>query len=215
MRRSSPPDASGAAIDSPPGLKAADLLQKIYAQNVTNKAFDYAGSEQAFLNGDVAVLVNGTWGVDKYTAHAASGSPGLHDYRVADLPQLFDRPATWADSHTWTVPTNPNRSPEKRAAAIAFLKFLNDNDLQWARTGSLPVRRSVLESDAFRKLPHRAEYADTIRIAHSLPAIRNQRSIQDDMVSELSAIWLTGREPASALEQMQSRVERDLRRARR
>ena len=179
---------------------------------MSNKAFDYAGAQQAFLKGDVGILVDGTWGVDKYTAQAESGAPGLKDYRVANLPALFDQPAAWSDSHTWTIPANPNRSPEARAAALAFLKFLNDNEGAWARTGHLPVRRSVIASDAFKALPHRAEYAGTAAIARALPPIQNQRGIQDAMVGGLSAIWLTGQDPSVALGDLQSRVDRILRR---
>lgn len=207
------PDGKKAGIDSAAGLKAADLLQQIYAQGLSNKAFDYAGAEQAFLNGDVGILVNGTWGVDKYSALVAAGTTKLHDYRVHSLPKLFEQSAAWSDSHTWTMPTNPNRSPEAKAAALAFLTFLNENDLAWARTGHLPVRRSVFESDGFKKLPHRTEYADTASFAHALPAVQNQRGIQDVLVSGLSAIWLTGVDPKTATADVETRVDRVLKRA--
>ena len=206
-------DGSASEIKSSAGTKAADLLQQIYAQGLSNKAFDYAGAQQAFLKGDVGILVDGTWGVDKYNAQARSGAPGLKDYRVANLPKLFDRDAAWSDSHTWAIPTNPNRSPEARAAALAFLKYLNDNEGAWARTGHLSVRRSVIASDAFKALPHRTEYAETAATARAFPPIQNQRGIQDVMVSGLSAIWLTGQDPDAALADMQSRVDRILRRS--
>lgn len=207
------PDASGSQIDTPAGLKAANVLQRLYESGLTNKAHDYAGAEQAFLNGDAAILINGTWAVDKYSAQVRAGTAGLHDYRVASFPQLFDRSAVWSDSHTWTMPTNPNRSPEAKAAALAFLKFLFDNDGAWARTGHLPVRRSFIDSSTFKALPHRSEYVATTSIAHALPPIPNQRGIQDVMVSGLSAVWLTGEDPQAALTEIQSSVDRVLKRS--
>lgn len=207
-------DDKKSTIDTPEGLKAATLLKDIYAQGLGNKAFDYAGSEQAFLNGDVGLLVNGTWAVDNYNAQAAGGKAGLKTYKVANLFSLFDKEATWADDHLWTMPADPNRSPGEKEAALAFLKFINDNNFEWSRTGHLSVRKSVLESDAFKALPHRSEYAETSQIAHALPAIQNQRAIQDVMLSELTAIWLTGADPKTALEQTQARVDQTLRRAR-
>ena len=207
------PDASKSQIDTPASLKAADVLQQLYASGLSNKAYDYAGAEQAFLNGDVGILVNGTWGVDKYSTQVKAGTAGLHDYRVASFPKLFDQAAVWSDSHTWTIPTNPNRSAEAKAAAVAFLKFLFDNDGAWARTGHLPVRLSVIASDAFKALPHRSEYADTASIAHAFPAVQNQRGIQDAMVSGLSAIWLTGEDPKAALTALQSSVDRVMKRS--
>lgn len=112
------------------------------------------------------------------------------------------------------MPTDPGRSPEEKAAALAFLKFLSDNNFEWSRTGHLTVRQSVIDPDRFKALPHRSEYADTTKIAHSLPPIQNQRAIQDLMVSELTAIWLTDVDPKTALEQLQSRVDQTMRRAR-
>ena len=207
-------DGSKAKIDTPAGQKAAGLLQKLYSNGVTNKAHDYAGAEQAFLKGDVALLLNGTWGVSNYTDKAVPGATGLSDYRVTNLPKLFDKEATWSDSHIWTVPANAARSPEQRKAAIAFLKFLNDNNFEWARTGHLPVRQSVLDSAAFKALPHRSEYADTARIANALPAVQNQKAIQDVLIGGLSAIWLTDKAPQAALAEAQSRAEQVMRRGR-
>lgn len=206
-------DGKKAGVNTPAGAKAAALLQQIYAQNLTNKAFDYAGAQQAFLQGESAIEINGTWVVDDYTAAAAAGIGGLHNYLVADMPNLFGSPAVWSDSHTWIIPTKANRTPEQRTAALAFLKFLYDNDFAWARTGHLPVRQSVLASAEFKALPHRTEYADTTQIARALPPVQNQRAIQDTMISGLSAIWLTDEEPKAALTKIQSRVDQILRRA--
>lgn len=202
------------SIDTPEGLKAAELLKTIYSEGLADKALDYVGSQQAFLSGNAGLLLNGTWAVDDYAAQAASGKPGLKTYKVANLFDLYGTDATWADSHTWAMPTDPGRSPEEKAAALAFLKFLYDNNYEWSRTGHLTVRQSVLDSDKFKALPHRSEYADTTKIAHAFPPIQNQRAIQDLMVSELTAIWLADVDPKTALEQLQSRVDQIMRRAR-
>ena len=207
-------DNRTATIDTPEGLKAAELLKTIYGDGLANKSVDYAGSQQAFLGGNAGMEINGTWVVDDYTAQAASGKAGLKTYKVADMFDLYGKPATWADSHTWAMPADPSRSPEEKAAALAFLKFLNDNDYEWSRTGHLPVRQSVLDSEKFKALPHRSEYAETTAIAHALPQIQNQRAIQDVMLSELTSIWLAGVDPKTAIEQLQSRVEQTMRRAR-
>ena len=43
----------------------------------------------------------------------------------------------------------------QRKAALTFLKFLWDNDGEWARTGHLPANKTALDSAAFRALPMR------------------------------------------------------------
>ena len=202
------------AFDSPEALKAAEFIKTLYDEGLSNKALDYAGAEQAFMNGEAGILVNGTWVVDAYAAHAESDKGGLDNYLVANMPPLFGKPAVWGDSHMWAIPTDPNRPAEEREAAIAFLKFLNDNNYEWSRTGHLTVRQSVLDFPEFQALPHREEFAGTSEIATGLPGLQNQRNIQDVMLSEITAMWLVGSEPADVLASMQSRVGSTLRRAR-
>ncbi|MFT4000856.1 MAG: extracellular solute-binding protein [Rhizobium sp.] len=205
-------DGKTASINTPEGLNAAKLIASIYSEGLANPALDYPGSEQAFLNGEAGILINGTWGVDNYDTQAKSGKVALKNYRVANVPQLFAKPAVWADSHMWVMPKNDDRSKEKTEAALAFIKFLNDNNFQWSRTGHLSVRQSVLNSEEFKALPHRAEFAETANHATSLPQIQNERGIYNAMTTDLNAIWLTGSDPQTALEAMQSGVERVLRR---
>lgn len=207
-------DGKTASIDTPEGLTAADLVKAMYDEGLVNPALDYAGAEQAFLNGEAGIIMNGTWVVDSYDTQARSGEAALKNYRVANLPTLFGTPAVWADSHMWVIPADPSRSPEETAAAVAFIKFLNDNSFQWSRTGHLSVRQSVIDSPEFASLPHRTEYAETATRARALPPAQNQRAIFNAMFTDFNAIWLTGTEPADALAAMQASVEQILRRNR-
>ena len=208
-------DGSAASLDTDAGRAAANLLASLYSEGHINSALDYAAAEQAFLAGEAAILINGTWVVDSYSSQAESGQGGLKNYRVANVPNLFGQDAVWADSHMWVMPVDQSRPNEERKAALAFLAFLNEHNYDWSRTGHLAVRTSVLESEQFKALPQRSNYAKTSQIARALPAIPGQRTIQDIMVSELSAIWLAGRSVDEVLPSMQQRVEQALRRAQR
>ncbi|MBY3128809.1 extracellular solute-binding protein [Rhizobium laguerreae] len=207
-------DGKTASINTAEGLNAAKLISSIFSEGLANPALDYPGSEQAFLNGETGILINGTWGVDNYDTQAKSGKVALKDYRVANVPQLYAKPSVWADSHMWVIPKDDDRSEDKTKAALAFLKFLNDNNFQWSRTGHLSTRQSVLNSEEFKALPHRAEFADTAKNATSLPQIQNQRAVYNAMITDLNAMWLTGTDPQATLEAMQDGVERVLRRNR-
>lgn len=207
-------DGKTASIDTPEGLKAAELIKAIYDNELANPALDYPGAEQAFLNGEAGIIINGTWVVDSYNAQATSGSAALKNYKVANVPGIFGEPKVWADSHMWVIPKDESRSAEDTEAAIAFLKFLNDNNFEWARTGHLSVRQSVIDSPKFKALPFRTDYAATADNATALPAVQNQRAIFNAMITDFNAMWLTGTEPAEALASMQSSVDRILRRNR-
>ncbi|NIY71926.1 extracellular solute-binding protein [Marivivens donghaensis] len=204
-------DGKEATIDSPEGLNAATLIKQMYDEGLTDSGLDYGGAEQAFIGGRAGILVNGTWGVNNYATQAENGAE-LQEYTALDFPTLYEQPATFSNSHSWTIPMDESRTPEEEEAAIAFLKFLDDNNFAWAMTGHLPVHTSVIESEEFAALPHRSDFAATPSMARGIPAVKNERGIYDAMISEFTAMWLAGTSPEDAVAGMQSGVERILRR---
>ncbi|AQS47094.1 sugar ABC transporter substrate-binding protein [Thioclava nitratireducens] len=201
-------DGDTATIDTPEALNAVKAITQLFDGGYANPKLNYADSQQEFLNGNAAVLVNGTWVVNEYTKQAENPDTGLKDYYVSDFPQLFDQPATWADNHTWAIPsTLKDRNPEKYKAALQVAAFIYNHDADWARTGHMAVRKSVLESKAYRDLPHRAEYVGTEKIARDTPASPEYSKIQDTLNRNLQSIWLTGKDPKKALAEAQNEVQ--------
>ncbi len=200
-----------ATIDTAEAKAAVEAITQLFAEDLANPQLNYADSQQAFLNGEAAVLVNGTWVVDFYTAEAAKDETGLDDYYVADFPTLFGEGATWADSHIWAIPS-PLKSNDdaKFQAALEVLAFINDHNIDWARTGHMAVRNSVLESDEYQSLPHRAEYAGTVEIARDTPPSESYGAIQDILNRELQAIWLTDKPIEDALADAEIEVQDQL-----
>ena len=186
-------------------VNAVTAITQLFDAGLANPQLNYADSQQAFLNGEAAILVNGTWVVDFYTAEAAKAEVGLNNYYVADFPTLFDTGATWADSHMWAIPASLDG--ETRAAALKVLAFINDHNIDWARTGHMAVRNSVLESDEYANLPHRSEYTGTAGITRDTPPSERYGAIQDVLNRELQAIWLTGKEVDVALADAEAEVQ--------
>ncbi len=194
-----------ATINNEAGANAVTAITQLFDAGLANPQLNYADSQQAFLNGEAAILVNGTWVVDFYTAEAAKEEVGLDNYYVADFPTLFDTGATWADSHMWAIPSTIDG--DKKIAALKVLAFINDHNIDWARTGHMAVRKSVVESDAYKSLPHRDEYAGTATIAKDTPPSERYGAIQDVLNRELQAIWLTGKEVETALSDAELEVQ--------
>ena len=127
---------------------------------------NYDASQGAFLTGDVAMLMNGTWAVDQYNREAP------FTYMAMDFPTLYATPSTWANSHTWAVPVQ--ESDAKYDAAVTFLAFLNDHVEDWAKgTGHLASAPRSWKSHSYAQAPQRANYANTANIAKLVPAILN------------------------------------------
>ncbi|WP_447985945.1 extracellular solute-binding protein [Nitrospira sp. Nam74] len=206
------PDHRSVYVDTVAGRRALHLLQKLYDDGYANPHHDYAGAEQAFLNGQAAILVNGTWVVDGYLAHAQLPDARLKHYAARTVPNLFDTPAAWADSHVWVLPRPERPNAPVHGAAIGFLKHLFEQSRYWAKTGHLPVRLSTLTSPAFQSLPERKGYMDTAAIAHMLPPVQNHKAIQDALIQEIAATWLLPRSPDETLRRAQQHVEQILER---
>jgi len=198
-------DEDTATINNEAATNAVTTMTQLFDAGHANPQLNYADSQQAFLNGEAAILVNGTWVVDFYTAEAAKAEVGLNNYYVADFPTLFDTGATWADSHMWAIPAS--LEGDKRAAALNVLAFINDHNIDWARTGHMAVRNSVLESAEYAALPHRDEYTGTAAIARDTPPSERYGAIQDVLNRELQAIWLTGKDVGVALADAEAEVQ--------
>lgn len=197
-----------ATIDTPEARAAVTAITQLFEAGLADPQINYADSQQAFLNGEAAVLVNGTWVVDFYTAQAADPDVALENYYVADFPTLFGEGATWADSHMWAIPSPVKANePETYEAALKVLAFINEHNVDWARTGHIAVRKSVLDSAEYRNLPHREEYTGTARIARDTPPSDNYGAIQDVLNRELQAIWLTGKPVGDALADAEIEVQ--------
>lgn len=125
-----------------------DNLQK--AVNAANVVADWIGSDLApanteypasialFTSGQAPLHINGVWEVPTFTDLAAKNELGF-EWGAVELPVLFERPATWADSHAWAIPTGRDLSPEKRAAVLEVIKWMAENSLAWADAGHIPA----------------------------------------------------------------------------
>ncbi|RZI96534.1 MAG: extracellular solute-binding protein, partial [Rubrivivax sp.] len=136
------------AIDlGTPAVRAAvTLMRSIYAEGLSTRHMDYSAALQAFMAGAGAVMPNGTWLLGQLNDRAAqAGNPLSRAYEALPEPTLYAKAATWADSHVWVMLRNPRQTAAEREAAHAFLRFLNDESLAWARTGQLPARQSAVD----------------------------------------------------------------------
>lgn len=201
-------DGKDVTIDTPEMRAAITTITDLFDEGLADPTHDYETAQQAFLNGEVAILINGTWAVDLYDREASKLEVALTDYDIADFPALFDRPATWADSHVWVVPASLKADrPEVYLAALAFLSWIDQHNLDWARTGHLAVRSSVLESDAYATFAHRLDYLDSIDAAHDIPPTDRYDAIQDILTEALQAIWRDGRPIDEALAAAEADVQ--------
>ena len=197
-----------ATLNTPEAKRAVATIVSLFDNDYANPNLNYSDSQQAFLAGEAAIQVNGTWVVDFYDAQAADTDVALNSYYTADFPTLFEQPATWADSHLWALPSTLKADSDKYQAALGFLAWLNNHNADWARTGHLSIRKSVLASAEYQNLPHRDEYANTVNIAQDNPASLKYSAIQDVLNRELQSVWLQDKPIADALADAEREINR-------
>ncbi|MGI9488008.1 MAG: extracellular solute-binding protein [Geminicoccaceae bacterium] len=202
-------DGGEALVDSAQMRAAITTFTDLFDAGFANPAHNYEAAQQAFLDGEVAILINGTWAVDLYDQMVSRGEVSLNEYDVTDFPTLFDSPATWADSHLWAIPLSlKTERPEAYDAAMQLLSWLNDHNFDWARTGHLAVRMSVLESDAYATLSHRLDYRRSADFGRDLPVTNGYDEIHDVMTKCLQEIWLDGAPLDDALARAEVGIQR-------
>lgn len=204
------------AIDlgTPEVKTAVTLLRTLYAAGLATRHMDYSAAVQAFMSGGGGVMVNGTWLLGQLNDRAAQpDNPLSHAYEALPEPQLYDRPATWADSHVWIMLRNPRQTPAEHDAALRFLRFLNDESFAWARTGQLPARQSAVDSPAFKALPMRASLGGVAQVGTGLPpTVARQARVMGLLGETVSAIVVSGEPLAATLAKGQQRINRLLER---
>lgn len=194
-----------ATVDTEAGREALGVIADLYDRGIARSTQTYDSSQQAWLNGGVGLLVNGTWVVNEYSRSADFG------YQAVDFPTLYDQPGVWANSHTWVVPVQRDGDAARYRAALEYAAFMLENNEAWAlNTGHLSPLTSVLDSDSYQQADQRAGYATTAEFASLVPQVDGWQGAEDAMARALETVWLTGASVEDALTAAQSQVARQL-----
>ncbi len=133
----------------------ADWVKNGYTPEYT----DYPSNVALFTSGEAAFMINGVWEVPTMVDLEAQGK--LFNWGAIELPVLFDRPCTYADSHAFAIPNNAGKTPtpEKHAAVLEVIKWMSEHSLFWATAGHVPANASVQASDEYKAMQPQATYA--------------------------------------------------------
>ena len=115
-----------------------------------------------FQTGKVAMALEGIYMLSSLEQKKSLNFAG------APCPKFGKQQGAWASSHLMVMPAK--LSSRKREAGWVFIKYLSDHSLEWAKGGQLPVRKSILEGDAFKKLTVQCEFSKQLPYVAYLPA---------------------------------------------
>ncbi len=120
---------------------------------------DYPSTVALFTSGKAPVMINGVWEVPTMDDLNKQGK--LFNWGAIELPTLFNHPCTYSDSHTFAIPNNVGKTatPEKHAAVLEVIKWMEAHSLFWATAGHIPANKAVTDSPEYKAMQPQATYA--------------------------------------------------------
>lgn len=120
---------------------------------------DYPSTVALFTSGKVPFMINGVWEVPTMDDLNKQGK--LFNWGAIEIPALFNHPCTYSDSHSFAIPNNVGKAatPEKHAAVLEVIKWMEAHSLFWATAGHIPANKAVTESAEYKAMQPQATYA--------------------------------------------------------
>ena len=146
--------------DNPEKLaKAVKVIADWVAAGQAPEYTDYPAAVALFTSGEAAFMINGVWEVPTMVDLEKQGK--LFNWGAIELPVMFNRPCTYEDSHSFAIPNNTGKpaTPEKHAAVLEVIKWMEGHSLFWATAGHIPANKAVTESAEYKAMQPQATYA--------------------------------------------------------
>jgi multiple sugar transport system substrate-binding protein len=161
----------------------------------------------SFMSGEGGIYPTGTWMIGQFEAEANTpGRPLYQSYTVYPYPRLWGEDVSYVSGHAWVVPKR-ERTPEQRRAIARFFRFIAEHNFDWARTGHLPAFKAVVDSPAFRALPHRNNIAPIASTGRPLPGeVQRQNAIEGLVGEEVAAAFNGQKSTRQALATAERRI---------
>lgn len=138
--------------DKDVAIKAMEAYQQIHKsgmQNVQNVS-------EVFTQNKVAMVIEGAWQMNHLHKNMNE------NYGVQALPKFGDTYKTAVYSHTFVLPTKPERETEITAAALEFIKWFGENNAEWSEAGSVPAYVPQQSSELFNSYPMHGFFKEAI-----------------------------------------------------
>jgi len=147
-------DRKRAIFDNPQNIAALqfalDLIQKYKVAPKPQNIDSWIG----FRQGKVGMAIEGI-----YMLADLQRQQDL-DFSGAPIPLLGKQPAVWAGSSNFCITTGMKK--KKQQAAWRFIKFFSDNSLDWAASGQIPSRKSLRNTEEFRKMDVQYQFSKQV-----------------------------------------------------
>lgn len=196
-------DGSEVTMDKEIAVKAAEFVKGLYDKGYIVEGID--DHQKFFQSGKAGIYMGGTWGTG-----ALEQTEDLN-FVAGPWPQLFDKKACWADSHTFILPTKSTRSDEDSKTAVEFMVYASQEEgVTWAGSGQIPAGKKVIESEEYLALPYRSSYMAALEEAVLPAKVSTFNSMKAGMLESLNLLWSGNADAAEAIDELYSELEMNL-----
>ena len=138
-------DATEVTLDEDTARAAMEYVKSLYDDGYVLPGID--DHSAIFQSGKAVFEFGGTWVTGIFEA-----TDGLN-FNVTEFPLLYgDTAYCWADSHTLTLPANPDRTEEESLEAVKFLVYAsNEGGLTWSGSGQIPSAIAANGSEEYKE----------------------------------------------------------------
>jgi multiple sugar transport system substrate-binding protein len=195
-------DTTKATFNSDAGVEALSWMVSLVKDGYSPKNVSQDAELVAFQNGKNALHWNGIWNIVPF-----GELEGLN-WGVAPLPKIGSDGGAWSNTHQFVMMTQQDPDPNKQAASKFFINWMGQHALEWAKSGKLPARNSIRDSEKFKKeLPQEAEVAKETPYIHfppTVPGIADVETASFDVA--VNEAVLLKKSPKAALDEAASKA---------
>ena len=174
-------DGKKADIQMEDAQKSLQFVANLYQQKLIPPGINDATAQ--FAKGQAATLFLGVWAIGSFEKVIDL------DFGVIPFPQIYDKPGSWGDSHTFAFPAHSKDDPAKLEAAVKFANWVSEHGAVWAKAGHIPAVTSAVQSQEFQSLPIRKDYAEAANDVAYFPNHSKQGEVTNALVEEFEKLW--------------------------
>jgi multiple sugar transport system substrate-binding protein len=138
-------------LDEALAIRVLTFIHQMATEGLLVANVDSNGGAALFQGGEAALYWEGEWEVDVFQAAKLP-------FSMQPFPAVFGTGVTQADSHTFVLPRQSTRDPEKVSMALTMIRSLLGQSLIWAEGGHIPAWLPTRRSAAYKKLRPQSNY---------------------------------------------------------
>ncbi len=152
-----------ATFASDAGVEALEWYVSWIQKGATPRNVAGDAQAQAFRQQRNSLTWDGIWMMNEWAK--------IEDLQwgAAAIPQIGDQPGVWGGSHNFIVTRQAQTDKNKLAASRAFIAWISERSVDWAKAGQIPARNTVRDSSEFQALEVQATLEKQLDNVHFFP----------------------------------------------